>query len=116
VPAGAVIFSATLSIAALFFFSTFSRIVTFFVVPLQVVNILLVASVFRLRARVTAGSSPYLTPGYPWVPAVFILVLSLFLLSALVYNPWDTLAGVAMTATGIPVYRGIARGARGRPP
>ena len=108
VPAGAVLFSATLSIAALFFFSTFRRIVTFFVVPLHFVNILMVAAVFRLR-RPSAVTSAYLTPGYPWVPAVYILVLSLFLASAVVYNPLDTLIGVAMTATGIPVYLGLAR-------
>ena len=51
VPAGAVLFSAALSIAALLFFSTFRRIVTFFVVPLHFVNILMVAAVFRLRRR-----------------------------------------------------------------
>ena len=108
VPAGAVLFSAALSIAALFFFSTFRRIVTFFVVPLHLVNILMVAAVFRLR-RPSAAPSSYLTPGYPWVPAVYILVLSLFLLSAIVYNPLDTFIGVAMTATGIPVYLVLAR-------
>ena len=108
VPAGAVLFSAALSIAALFFFSTFRRIVTFFVVPLHFVNILMVAAVFRLRRPSTAPSS-YLTPGYPWVPAVYILVISLLLLSAIVYNPLDTFIGVVMTATGIPVYLGLAR-------
>jgi amino acid transporter len=108
VPAGAVLFSAALSIAALFFFSTFRRIVTFFVVPLHLVNILMVAAVFRLR-RLSAAPSPYLTPGYPWVPAAYILVLSLFLSSAVVYNPLDTFIGVAMTATGIPVYLVLAR-------
>ena len=43
------------------------------------------------------------------MPAVYILVLSLFLLSAVVYNPLDTFIGVAMTATGLPVYLGLAR-------
>ena len=51
VPQGAALFSAALSVAALLVFSTFSRIVTYFVVPVQLVNILMVASVFRLRRR-----------------------------------------------------------------
>jgi APA family basic amino acid/polyamine antiporter len=109
VPAGAVLFSTALAIAALFFFSTFRRIVTFFVVPLHLVNILMVAAVFRLRARAEAPPGAYRTPGYPWVPAVYIVVLCLFLLSAILYNPLDTFIGVAMTATGIPVYLAIAR-------
>jgi len=112
VPAGSLLFSAALSIAALFLFGTFRRIVTFFVVPVHVVNILMVASVFRLRRRSTAGESHYLTPGYPVVPATYILVLLLFLISAVVYNPLDTLIGVAMTATGIPVYLWIHRSPR----
>jgi amino acid transporter len=113
VPTGAAIFSAVLSITALLAFSTFRRIVTFFVVPLQVVNILMVAAVFRLRPRATRTETPYLSPGYPLVPAVYVLVLLLFLLSAIVYNPFETLAGTVMTASGIPVYlwiRGKERG------
>ena len=112
VPAGSVVFSAGLSILALFFFGAFSRIVTYFVVPLQFVNILLVASVFRLRRRTAADPSSYLTPGYPWVPALYVLVLLLFLGSAVVYNPRDTLIGIAMTATAVPVYLGISKGGR----
>jgi basic amino acid/polyamine antiporter, APA family len=104
VPAGAVLFAAALSIAALCFFSTFRRIVTYFVVPLHLVNILLVASVFRLRPRLGFPPGTYRTPGYPVVPAAYILVLALFLVSAIVYNPFDTLIGLAMAATSVPVY------------
>jgi APA family basic amino acid/polyamine antiporter len=114
VPAGSVLFTAALSITALCFFGTFRRIVTYFVVPVHVVNILLVASVFRLRRRLAAApSAAYRTPGYPLVPAVYILVLALFLLSAIAYNPRDTLIGMAMTTTGLPVYLWIR--AQGRP-
>ena len=112
VPAGSLLFTATLSIAALCFFSTFRRIVTYFVVPLHVVNILMVASVFRLRGRVASPAGAYRTPGYPLVPAVYILVLALLLASALAFNPLDTLMGLAMTATGLPVYLWIRAGSR----
>ena len=113
VPAGAVLFTAALSITALCFFGTFRRIVTYFVVPVHVVNILMVASVFRLRRRLGSPARGYRTPGYPVVPAVYILVLALFLASAIAYNPVDTLIGIAMTATGVPAYLWV-RG-RGRP-
>jgi len=87
--------------------------VTYFVVPVHVVNILLVASVFPLRRRFTDPGTSYRTPGYPLVPAVYIFVLALLLVSAIAYNPLDTLVGVAMTATGLPVYLWIH--GRGRP-
>jgi basic amino acid/polyamine antiporter, APA family len=109
VPAGSALFTAALSIAALFYFGTFRRIVTYFVVPVHVVNILMVASVFRLRRRSEPSTDAFRTPGYPWVPSAYVLVLMLFLLSAIVYNPLDTFIGIAMTATGIPVYLAIRR-------
>jgi APA family basic amino acid/polyamine antiporter len=112
VPAGSLLFTVALSITALFFFGTFRRIVTYFVVPVSVVNILMVASVFPLRRRFQDAVTAYRTPGYPLVPAIYILVLALLLASAIAYNPVDTLVGVAMTATGLPVYLWIHR--RGR--
>ena len=113
VPAGSVLLTASLSIAALCFFGTFRRIVTYFVVPVHVVNILMVAAVFRLRRRLGNPATSYRTPGYPLVPLVYMLVLALFLVSAMAYNPVDTLIGMAMTATGLPVYLWIRT--QGRP-
>src|SRR4029450_11257437 len=75
VPSGSVLFTAALSITALLFFGTFRRIVTYFVVPVPAVNILLVASVFRLRRRL-GGPTAYRAPGYPLVPAVYLFVLA----------------------------------------
>lgn len=104
VPSWAIIFCSGLACVAILFFGTFGRIVTFIVVPLQVTNILMVASIFRLRRRSIAEGAKYLTPGYPVVPLVFIVVMTLFLVSAMVFNPLDTLIGVGMTAAGTPVY------------
>jgi len=107
VPAGAVLVAAATSIAALLFFGSFSRIVTFFVVPFQFMNILMVASIYRLRPRLSAPGS-FRLPGYPLLPAVFIFVMGLFLLTALIYNPLDSAIGIALTLAGAPVYRVLA--------
>lgn len=111
VPTGAILFCAALSIVAILFFGSFSRLVTFFVVPLQLSNILVVAAVFRLP-RAAPGPDEYRTPGYPLIPLVFIVVMAMFLVSAIVYQPVDTLIGVALTLTGVPVYRWISGSAR----
>ena len=104
VPSGAILFAAGVSIAALLFFGSFARIVNFFVVPFQFMNMLMVASIFRLRPRLSTPAS-YRLPGYPLVPAVFIVVMGLFLLTAIWFNPLDSLIGVGLTVAGAPVYR-----------
>lgn len=103
VPAGAILFGAGMAILALLFFGSFSRIVTFFVVPFQFMNILLVASIFRLRPRFSTAES-FRLPGYPVIPLLFIIVMAFFLLAALYYNPVDSIIGVLLTLAGIPVY------------
>ena len=57
----------------------------------------MVASVFRLRARSRKDPDQFLTPGYPYLPLAYIVVISAFLLSAIFYRPLDTLIGVALT-------------------
>jgi APA family basic amino acid/polyamine antiporter len=101
VPAASIIFTAAVSILALTFFGSFSRIVNFFVVPMQFINILMVASIFKLRKKSDTG---YRTPFYPYVPLLFMIVMAGFIVSALIYHPLDTLIGVGLTATGIPFY------------
>ena len=102
-PSGAILFAAAISIAALLFFGSFSRIVTFFVVPFQFMNILMVASLYILRPRLATATS-FRVPGYPLIPAVFILVMSIFIVAALFYNTRDSLMGIALTLAGAPVY------------
>jgi APA family basic amino acid/polyamine antiporter len=101
VPAASIIFTAAVSILALTFFGSFSRIVNSFVVPMQFINILMVAAIFKLRKESDGG---YRTPFYPYVPLLFIIVMAGFIISALIYRPLDTLIGVGLTATGIPFY------------
>lgn len=99
VPTGSIVFCAVLSIVALLFFQSFSRIVNFFVVSAQTANILAVSAIFRLPR-----CSSYRTPGYPLVPAVFVGVMVILLIGVVVYHPFDSLIGIALTATGTPVY------------
>ncbi len=110
VPAPAIVFVTVLSIIAVLFFGTFERLVAFIVVPLQFNNILLVAAVFRLRKRSREAPSGYLTPGYPLVPLIFIVVMSLLMVNAVIFNPLDTFMGIALNAAAAPVYFWIRRG------
>ena len=103
VPAGATIFVGVAAIVALLFFGSFSRIVNFVLVPLQVLSILMISTVFTLRRRF-ATQATFRTPGYPWTPMVYIVVVSVLAGSAIIYNPVDTIIGVALALTAAPVY------------
>ena len=102
-PNGAILFTALTSIAALFFFGSFARLVNFFLVPFQLMNILIVAAIFRLRPRLGRGAG-YRTPGYPLTPLVYIVVMFAFLVSAVVAHPFDTVVGTALALTGAPIH------------
>ena len=106
VPAGAILCACGISIAALVFFGSFSRIVTFFLVPFQFMNILMVSTIFRLRPRLSTRDH-WRMPLYPLLPLVFMTVMFLFLITAIVFNPLESLIGVALTLAGIPVYRAL---------
>ena len=47
---------------------------------------------------------PYRVPGYPWVPVLFMIASAGILVSSLLENPRESLAGLALTVLGVPVY------------
>lgn len=110
-PNGAILFTAATSIATLLFLGSFSRLVNFFVVPFQAMNILMVAAIFRLRPRFPAAGG-YRTPGYPVTPVVYIVVMTALLTSAIAARPVETLVGTTLALTGAPVYWWMVRDRR----
>jgi basic amino acid/polyamine antiporter, APA family len=84
---------------------TFEQLADIFVTAIVPFYALAVASVFVLRRR--AGyAPPFRTPGYPVVPALFILA-TLFLLGNAILDPSSrngTLAVLGIILVGIPVY------------
>jgi APA family basic amino acid/polyamine antiporter len=62
------------------------------------------ASVFTLRKKRPDLPRPYKTWGYPAVPAIFIIASTGILLNTLLEKPAEALAGLLLTALGIPAY------------
>jgi amino acid transporter len=65
---------------------------------------LAVAAVMVLRRRRPDMPRPYRTPGYPFVPLVFIAGTLLVVGTALLEHPMTTIVGIGLTLLGIPVY------------
>ncbi len=83
---------------------TFEQLFTFAMFIAILFWIAATASVFTLRKKLPDLPRPYKTWGYPVIPAIFIIASTGILLNTLVEKPAEALAGLLLTALGIPVY------------
>jgi len=65
---------------------------------------LMVGGVIILRRTQPELERPYRMWGYPVTPALFILITVWFLVNMLVTRPIPSVAGLLLTASGVPVY------------
>jgi amino acid transporter len=69
-------------------------------------------ALFVLRSKEPDAPRPFRVPGYPVVPAIFVLGCAYLLYSSLVYHRTHALTGLAVLAVGAIVMlagRGSAR-------
>jgi basic amino acid/polyamine antiporter, APA family len=103
-PYRAITLSAALGVAFVLL-RTFDQLADTFITAIVPFYALSVAAVFPLRRQATYRPS-YRVPGYPLVPALFVLAATYILASA-VASPvtrWPTLAVIGGVLAGIPVY------------
>ena len=62
-------------------------------------------AIFRLRRTHSEVPRPYRTWGYPWVPALFVAGSGLLVVNTLMERPVESLLGLGLVATGLPMYR-----------
>jgi len=106
-PARAIATEAILA-SALVIAGSFEQIVAYFVFITVTFIALTVAAVYVQRRRQSAAP-PYLTPGYPITPAIFLSLVVLLLVLIGMNNPWQALAGAAVVALGLPVFELMER-------
>jgi APA family basic amino acid/polyamine antiporter len=66
--------------------------------------ILTIIGVFILRKKEPDTERPYKAFGYPFVPAIYIVVTVAICITLLVYDTFNTSLGLGIVALGIPVY------------
>ena len=101
-PARAITIQATLA-CLLVLAGNFDRIVAYFIFVVVLFIALTVAGVFVLR-RAPPAAVEFSTPGYPWTPAVFLLLIALLLVMLAANSPREALLGSAVVTAGLPVY------------
>src|SRR5688572_21963373 len=63
-----------------------------------------VAAVFVLRAREPNAARPFKAFGYPWTPAIFVLVSFAIVVNAFYSDPRVSVMGTLIILAGIPIY------------
>jgi APA family basic amino acid/polyamine antiporter len=101
-PARSIALQAALA-SLLVLLGTFNQIVSYFVFVVVIFLALTVAALFVLR-RGRSTTPEYETPGYPVTPAIFLLLILLLLMLLASGNPRQSLLGVVVVASGLPVY------------
>lgn len=109
-PARAIALQAVLA-SVLVVAGSFNEIVSYFVFVVVVFIALTVAALFKFR-REDSNSVRYLTPGYPFTPAVFLTMILFLLILLGGNNPMQAFLGVAVVALGLPVYLFLFRNKR----
>jgi APA family basic amino acid/polyamine antiporter len=108
-PVYAILLQSIWAIILLLFWGTYEKLISYVVFTDWIFFALAAAAVFVLRHRRPDAERPYRTAGYPWTPALFVLLASLFVLYTLVEKPLESGAGLGFLALGIPVYRAWKR-------
>jgi APA family basic amino acid/polyamine antiporter len=91
---------------ALLFTGSFDQLVGFTMFAIITFSTLAVFAVIVLRFRRPDAPRPFKVPGYPLVPALFVVASVWMIWSVLTFGSLVTqaLAGLAIVATGIPAY------------
>jgi APA family basic amino acid/polyamine antiporter len=88
----------------LIFSGSYSELLDYIIFAALFFYILTVSAVFVLRAKQPDLPRPYRAWGYPVVPALYIVVCAVIMLSLLVAKPVYSWPSFIIVLTGIPVY------------
>jgi APA family basic amino acid/polyamine antiporter len=107
-PWAAVLIQSVVAIIMVLVLRDYDSLITYFVVIEWAALIFAVGAVFVLRRKMADAPRPFRTPGYPWVPLVFVLG-TVVGLSAIVWGQiqvgnFAPIYGLGIAAAGFPVY------------
>lgn len=107
-PWAALLIQGVVAVIMVLVLKDFDSLTTYFVVVEWAALIFAVAAVFVLRRKLADAPRPFRTPGYPWVPLLFVFG-TVVGLSAIVWGQiqvgnFSPLYGLGIAAAGFPVH------------
>lgn len=94
-------------VLTLFFSSSFTQVLQYVMFFDSISLITASAAIFVLRNRAKKSGEPvgiYKMAGYPWMPAVFIIVYTMVNISVMISNPSGSLIGFVLFLSGWPLF------------
>jgi hypothetical protein len=93
-----------LSCVAVLILKDFANLAGSFVFTMWIFYGMGAIALFVLRARRHAHPRPYRVPGYPVVPAIFVLASAAMTVLSIIEDPKTTLIWIGVLLAGVPVY------------
>jgi APA family basic amino acid/polyamine antiporter len=103
VPAAGLVLQGLWSIL-LIFSGTYSELLDYVIFAALLFYALTATGLFVLRRKRPNAPRPYRVYGYPFIPLLYIFLCLVIMLDLLIVKPEYTWPGLAIVATGIPVY------------
>lgn len=102
-PSRSILINAAWS-AVLILWGTFSKLLFFTGILVWLFFALAVAGLILLRYKLPHIERPFKVWGYPFVPAIFILTCTSLVINTLIFYPLESLFGLCLAISGIPVF------------
>jgi len=83
---------------------SYSQLLDYVVFAVLIFYVLTIAAIFVLRFKRPDAERPYKAFGYPFIPAVYVLLAVTIMIILLIYKPTFTWPGLVIVIIGIPVY------------
>ncbi len=82
----------------------YDQLYTYVIFMMVLFYVMTVVGLFILRWKRPDAPRPYRCTGYPWLPAIYLLVAGAWTLNTLIERPKESLIGVAIVLAGTPIY------------
>lgn len=82
----------------------YNELFTYVMFMMVLSYVLTTAALFVLRRKMPNAERPYRCAGYPWLPAIYVVLGSAWFVNALFERPKEALFGIFIVALGVPFY------------
>lgn len=105
-PVNAIIIQSVWSMFLLLFWETFSNLITYVVFVDWIFLMLGALTIFYFRniKNKEGASNDYKTPGYPIIPAIFVITCLVLVAATLIEKPEQAIGGLSLLGVGVGVY------------
>jgi basic amino acid/polyamine antiporter, APA family len=83
---------------------TYDQLFTYTVFGMVLSYVATVVAVFVLRRKRPDHPRPYRCAGYPWLPALYVVLIGGWIVNTIVQRPFEALSCLALMAAGLPGF------------